>query len=143
MYLIDTNIFLEVLLGRGNKEECIDLLRLIESGEIKAFTTSFTIHSIEVIMDHFKKQKELKIFLETIQDFRGLNIYYTNIEDEISVIEEMKEGLDFDDALQSYVAKKLNLKMVSFDKHFDGVKGLTRLRPAEAIKYSSKRFRLG
>jgi len=138
VYLIDTNIFLEVLLGRENKEECISLLRMIESGELKAFTTSFMIHSIEVMMDHFKKQKELKIFLETIRDFRGLNIYYTNIEDEISVIDEMKEGLDFDDALQSYVAKKLNLRLVSFDKHFDGIKGLTRLRPAEAIRYHNK-----
>ena len=108
MYLIDTNVFLEVLLGRKNKGECISLLRMIESGEIKAFATSFTIHSIEVIMDHFKKQKELKIFLETIQSFRGLNIYYTSIEDEMLVVDEMETGLDFDDALQLYVTKKLN-----------------------------------
>ena len=59
-------------------------------------------------MDHFKKQKELKIFLETIQSFRGLNIYYTSIEDEMLVVDEMETGLDFDDALQLYVTKKLN-----------------------------------
>ena len=43
----------------------------------------------------------------------------------------MKDGLDFDDALQSYVAKKLDAKIVSFDKHFDKVKGLIRLRPRD------------
>ncbi len=116
---------------------------MIESWEIKVFSTSFTIHSIEVIMDHFRKQKELKIFLETIQSFRGLNIYYTSIENEMLVVEEMKRGLDFDDALQSYVAKKLNLKVVSFGKHFDGIEGITRLRPAEAVKHSSNQFRIG
>jgi predicted nucleic acid-binding protein len=35
----------------------------------------------------------------------------------------MEVGLDFDDALQSYVAKKLNLEIISFDRHFDGVEG--------------------
>lgn len=138
MYLIDTNIFLEVLLERENKDECISLLRMIERGDIRAFTSSFTMHSIEVIMEHFNKINELKIFLETIRYFRGLNIYYTSIEDEISVIEEMKKGLDFDDALQSYVVKKLGAKIVSFDKHFDGIEGLTRLQPAEAIKDRDK-----
>ena len=79
MYLIDTNIFLEVLLGRKNKDECISLFRMIESGEVKAFTTSFVIHSIEVIMDNFKKVNELKIFLEVVTEFKGLEIYSTDI----------------------------------------------------------------
>jgi predicted nucleic acid-binding protein len=46
----------------------------------------------------------------------------------------MIEGLDFDDALQSYVAKKLGAKIVSFDKHFDKVKGLSRSRPEQVVK---------
>ena len=45
----------------------------------------------------------------------------------------MEVGLDFDDALQSYVAKKLNLEIISFDRHFDGVEGLTRLRPKDVL----------
>lgn len=137
MYLIDTNIFLEVLLGRKNKDECISLFRMIERGEVKAFTTSFVIHSIEVIMDNFKKINELKIFLEVVTEFKGLEIYSTDIEDEISAIDMMKEGLDFDDALQSYIAKKLGAKIVSFDKHFDKVKGLDRVTPKDIVKNSN------
>jgi hypothetical protein len=106
VYLIDTNIFLEVLLERENKDECVSLLRRIEQGEIEAFTTSFTVHSIEVMMDHFKKIKELKIFLETIKGFKGLNIYYTNIGEEISAVEEMIEGLDFDDCTSILCSKE-------------------------------------
>lgn len=138
MYLIDTNIFLEVLLGRKNKDECISLFKMIERGEVKAFTTSFVIHSIEVIMDNFKKINELRIFLEVIAEFKGLEIYSTDIKDEISAIDMMKEGLDFDDALQSYIATKLGAKIVSFDKHFDKVRGLERLIPKNIVENSNE-----
>jgi len=138
VYLIDTNIFLEVLLGRKNKDECISLFKMIERGEVKAFTTSFVIHSIEVIMDNFKKINELRIFLEVIAEFKGLEIYSTDIKDEISAIDMMKEGLDFDDALQSYIATKLGAKIVSFDKHFDKVRGLERLIPKNIVENSNE-----
>jgi predicted nucleic acid-binding protein len=62
-----------------------------------------------------------------------MSIYNTDLRDEIAVIDEMDVGLDFDDALQSYVAKKLNLEIISFDRHFDGVEGLTRLRPKDVL----------
>jgi len=45
--------------------------------------------------------------------------------------------LDFDDALQSYIAKKLGVKIVSFDKHFDKVKGLDRVTPEDIVKNSN------
>jgi len=138
VYLIDTNIFLEVLLGRKNKDECISLFKMIERGEVKAFTTSFVIHSIEVIMDNFKKINELRIFLEVIAEFKGLEIYSTDIKDEISAIDMMKGGLDFDDALQSYIATKLGAKIISFDKHFDKVRGLERLIPKDIVKNSNE-----
>ena len=133
MYLIDTNIFLEVLLAREKKEECLSLLRKIEDNEVKASTTSFTIHSIEVIMANLGKVNELGIFLGNIEELKGLSIYYTTIAEERESLEIMEQaGLDFDDALQTYVAKKLGAEMVSFDKHFDKVKGLKRLRPEKA-----------
>ncbi|HHF09552.1 MAG TPA: type II toxin-antitoxin system VapC family toxin [Methanomicrobia archaeon] len=88
-------------------------------------------------MDNFKKVNELKIFLEVDTEFKGLEIYSTDIEDEVSAIDMMKEGLDFDDALQSYIATKLGVKIVSFDKHFDKVKGLDRVTPKDIVKNSN------
>jgi predicted nucleic acid-binding protein len=41
----------------------------------------------------------------SIVEFKGLRIYNTDLKDEIAVIDEMDNGLDFDDALQSYVAR--------------------------------------
>lgn len=134
MYLIDTNIFLEAILERKNKKECLALLRMIDRGEIKAFATTFTIHSIEVIMDHAGEPQALRTFLKSISGFKGLSVYNTTIDDELNVIDEMGTSLDFDDALQSSVAKKLNLRIVSFDRHFDGIEGLLRLRPKDITK---------
>lgn len=59
-----------------------------------------------------------------------MSIYSTTHDDEIAVIDEMKTGLDFDDALQSIVTRKFSLKIVSFDKHFDNIEGLTRFKPS-------------
>jgi len=102
---------------------------MIDKGDVKAFVTSFSLHSIEVILDKAGDTEPLKIFLSSISKFKGLSIYSTSINEEIAVIDEMNNGLDFDDALQAYVARKLNLKIVSFDRHFDGIQGLTRIKP--------------
>ena len=118
---------------RRYKDDCLALLRIVDRGDIRAFVTSFSIHSIEVILDKARDQQSLKIFLTSVGKFKGLSIYNTDLKDEIAVIEEMDAGLDFDDALQSYVAKKLNLKIISFDRHFDGIPGLIRLQPKEVL----------
>jgi predicted nucleic acid-binding protein len=133
LYLIDTNIFLEAMLNRKYKGECQALLRMIDDGDTKAFVTTYSIHSIETILDKIGNLEALRIFLKSIGKMKGLNVYNTDLKDEIAIIDEMELGLDFDDALQSYVAKKLNLKIVSFDRHFDGVEGMTRLRPKDVL----------
>ncbi len=44
MYLVDTNIFLEVLLSGGRKEECKIFLSLLRNGEKIGVVTDFSIH---------------------------------------------------------------------------------------------------
>lgn len=134
-YLIDANIFLEVLLARENKDECVSFLKKVEEGEVKAFVSSFIIHAMEVILINLGKAKELETFLEVIGNFKGLSVYSTKIEEEREAIEIIsQEGLDFDDALQTYIARKLNTQIVSFDKHFDRVKGIRRVEPGEILE---------
>jgi predicted nucleic acid-binding protein len=121
------------MLKRRNKDDCQALLRLIDKGDIKAFVTTYSLHSIETIFDKIGELEALKIFLTSIGKMKGLSIYNTDLKDEIAVVNEMELGLDFDDALQSYVSKKLNLEIISFDRHFDGVIGLTRLKPKDVL----------
>ncbi|RLE84578.1 MAG: VapC toxin family PIN domain ribonuclease, partial [Thermoprotei archaeon] len=63
MYLIDTNIFLEVMLSRKRSEECKRLLTMLREGKIKGITTDFTIYSIMILLEKFNRLSELKRFL--------------------------------------------------------------------------------
>ena len=134
MHLIDTNIFLEILLGRRRKEECKRLLKRIQMGKETGVVTDFSIHSIIVIMDSFKKFRELKTFLTSLTAYKGLHIYTTSLSDEIKAVElALKQKLDMDDAIQYAAALSLNAEsIISFDKHFDGLK-IPRKEPVELI----------
>jgi len=108
MYLIDTNIFLELFLDRERREECEKFLSRIESGELIGVITSFSLHSIAIILEKLKGLYAYKKFLEVIFN------------------------LTFDDALHYYVAKRFNLTLVSFDKDFDRT-DMKRKEPREII----------
>jgi len=130
MYLVDTNIFLEVLLSRAKKEECKNFLRALRDGKKSGIVTDFTIHSIVVIMDQLKKLSELKTFLLSLLAYRGLHVYSTTIADEVKATEVAAEqNLDMDDAIQysSALSAKADA-MVSFDKHLDNLK-IPRIEP--------------
>ena len=44
----------------------------------------------------------------------------TNTNDELDIVRAMKKlKLDFDDSMQFHVCQKNNLKIISYDKHFD------------------------
>ena len=95
MYLIDTNIFLEVMLKREKSKECKKLLKLLKDGKVKGIVTDFTIHSIIVILDRFKKLEELKKFLLSIRAYKGLYVYNTSLGCEAKAVDIAKEtGLD-------------------------------------------------
>lgn len=124
MYLIDTNIFLEVLLLQDRKDECESFLNLLRNGKKTGIVTDFTIHSIIVIMGNLDRLNELKIFLLSLTAYKGLRIYHTTIADELNAAEiAVKQKLDMDDAIQYSTALSLNVEaIVSFDKHFNNLK---------------------
>ncbi len=131
MILIDTNIYLELFLGRERADDCEKLLNKISGGGSEAVTTKFSVHAAEALLN---ETKLILTFLRNIENSIGLEIYETSLDDEIAVSMTMnKLGLDFDDALQYYVAKKLGVEaIISYDKHFDGL-DLLRKEPAEMI----------
>ncbi|MFQ6087014.1 MAG: type II toxin-antitoxin system VapC family toxin [Candidatus Bathyarchaeia archaeon] len=130
MYLVDTNIFLEVLLSGTRKEECKNFLTSLKNGEKSGIITDFTIHSIIVIMDGLNRLTELKTFLLSLLAYKGLHIYPTTIAEEVKATEIASEqNLDMDDAIQYSSALSVEAEAImSFDKHFDGLK-IPRLEP--------------
>jgi len=135
MYLIDTNIFLEVLLGRRRKKECKRFLREIRDGKLRAFFTDFSVHSIIVIMSSFNRLDGLKKFLRSLRGYKGLSVYNTSLGDEVRAIENCKKlNLSVEDSIQYTVARKLGVTaIISYDKHFDGL-DIPRLEPSNVVK---------
>ncbi len=131
--LIDTNIFLEFFLGQERAKACRQFLKRVEKGEIGRFVTDFTLHSIGIILEKYKKKELLPGIFASLNTFKGLKLLSANLE-ELSLISEfsMVTSLDFDDAYQAYFCKKLNIPIVSYDSHFDGI--IKRLKPEEILQ---------
>lgn len=118
MYLIDTNIFLEILLEQEKSNECKDFLdKNIDSLNI----SDFTLHSIGVILF---RQKEDQSFLRFISDtLIRVNLLSLPINKykEVVIIKN-NLGLDFDDSYQYSICRQFNLTLVTMDKDFKRVK---------------------
>ena len=114
MYLIDTNVFLEILLGQEKKETAKQFLNS-HQGEL--FITDFTLHSIGVVLFRLKLPE---IFLEFVQDVLPNVEVVTLPESEYEKVAEfdLKYGLDFDDAYQCAVAVSKGLTIVTMDDDF-------------------------
>ncbi len=111
MYLVDTNIFLEVLLGQNKREVCKNFLR---KNLDKICISDFTLHSMGVIL--FKNHKE-DIFKNFAADLLNkIQIFGLSKESYLYLPEVKKNfNLDFDDAYQYYIAKEQELELVTMD----------------------------
>jgi len=129
-YLIDTNVFLEGLLGQEKTKEVEKLFQTISLAQMAI--TDFSLHSIGVILFRLKKAELFISFLEDMIT-EGMAVFSLNINDLKRLGKfSQKFNLDFDDAYQYAVAEKYNLQIISFDKDFDRTeKG--RKEPAQII----------
>ncbi|GAB6948298.1 type II toxin-antitoxin system VapC family toxin [Vulcanisaeta sp. JCM 16161] len=133
MYLIDANIFLEVIYRRDKWAECYEFLNRVKKGDIRAYALHFTIHAISAILG---KPDLVSKFLSEISTWRGLVIIDSPVDEEAMAAElAFKVGLDFDDGLHYYYAKKIGLKLISFDKDFDKT-DIKRLEPRDVLRTS-------
>lgn len=132
LILLDTNIFLELLLDQKRAAECENLLEHIATGDIEAAITHFAVHAVEAVLED---SKTLATFLANLEHSAGMVIYDTTLSDEMAAaLISQKIDLDFDDALQYYVAKKLGAEsIVSFDEHFDKL-DIRRVEPRDLLR---------
>ncbi len=116
--LLDTNIFLEVLLSQ---ERAGDVKKLLSNdSEQDLFITDFSLHSIGVILFRAKQIGMFSRFVADMVEDAGIAVL-TMSNAEITRVSENAErfDLDFDDAYQYSVAEKHGLTMISFDSDFD------------------------
>jgi predicted nucleic acid-binding protein len=92
--------------------------------------TSFSLHAIEAVMARAEEYSSLQQFLEFVLEHPYLNVYYTTVEQEVEVSRLAPSvRLDMDDALQYFVAKREDLTLVTLDRDFRKVKGISLRSP--------------
>ncbi len=123
MYLIDTNIFLEILLAQEKHEVCKQFL---DKNNGNFCISDFSLHSIGVIL--FKNAKE-DIFQKFVIDVIGNTEIISCQKDMYEELAKTKKdfGLDFDDAYQYNIAKEQELEIVTMDKDFKRVKEIIKI----------------
>jgi len=120
MFLVDTNIFLEVILSQDKKENCKNFLNK-NIGKINI--TDFSLHSICIILLRYGKEDIFQKFIkDVLPNVKILSLPLELYSEIVSI--KRRLNLDFDDIYQYSVAKFYKLKLVTMDRDFKKVKDI-------------------
>lgn len=133
MYLVDSNVWLELLLEQERAEEVAQFLQIVGTDEL--WITEFTIYSIGIIMTRLNKDEIFEDFLSDVLEDSSVKRICLSIDDLKQVIQVARKfRLDFDDAYQYVAAEKNDLCLVSFDADFDRAE-MGRRTPSEILAF--------
>ena len=127
-FLVDTNIWLEVLLSQQRAEEVRQLFERCEGSEFAI--TDFSLHSIGIVLTGLGRDEAFAHFVADTFERAGTHLVRLESAEMNRLLAARKQfGLDFDDAYQYAAAEKYNLTLLSFDTDFDRT-GRGRKTPA-------------
>jgi hypothetical protein len=133
VFLLDTNIWLERLLGQRQADIVGDLLDTLSTSEM--CMTDFTLHSIGVICNRLQQRDVFVQFVEDLLIDSDVLVVTVPPEGMKRVVEVMNNSnLDFDDAYQYVAAEREKAIIISFDKDFDKTEQ-GRWTPIQAINH--------
>lgn len=119
--LIDTSIFLEVILNQQRAEEAKALLSEITAHDM--FMTDFSLHSIGILLFRHRQHEIFQKFCSDMIRNSGVKVLSVPVEDMGKIANSARNfHLDFDDAYQYVTAESHNLTIVSFDADFNRTK---------------------
>ena len=119
--LLDTNIFLEVILGQERANEARTLLSKVEEHEF--FISDYSLHSIGLLLFRRGKHEVFRRFLKDMILDPGVVVITLSAQEMERLIDVAQRfHLDFDDAYQYAVAERYDLTLVSLDSDFDRTK---------------------
>jgi predicted nucleic acid-binding protein len=116
--LLDTNIWLELLLGQ---EKAARVSRLLSETPVERLhVTDFSLHSVGVILTRAGRLATLSRFLNDLLSPPGVSVVRLSPE-ELRLLPAISDRfeLDFDDAYQYAAARCRGLALYSYDRHFD------------------------
>jgi len=117
MYLVDTNVFLEILLDQSKKDVCKQFL---DTNVGRLHLSEFSLHSIGIILFRYGQETVFSSFLTDVLP----NILVVSLPlDQYGEVVTAKTSmaLDFDDAYQYRVAKSYELAIVTMDQDFESI----------------------
>ena len=130
-FLVDTNLFIEVLLNQVNAGEARTFLENSKGHEL--FVSDFALHSIGLLLFRHKQHQVFRQFLQDVIGRVGIGLVSLSAPEMDAVVDgAAKFNLDFDDAYQHSLALRHGLKIVTFDADFDRTTE-GRLLPANVL----------
>ena len=118
MFLVDTNILLEILLKQAKRKKC---RKFLDDNIGNINISDFSLHSIGLILFRYNKEDSFKKFVgDFMPNARILSLPPELYGDIVDIRKNLY--LDFDDAYQYRIAKYYELKVVTMDKDFEKVK---------------------
>lgn len=131
MYLLDTNIWLERLLGQAQSATVGQLLERLPTDQM--LMSDFTLHSLGVILHRLGHRAVFPVFVQDVLIDGGIALISLPSTSMAQVVAAMDRfGLDFDDGYQYSVAERGHAAIVSFDAHFDQT-DRGRLTPTQVL----------
>jgi predicted nucleic acid-binding protein len=116
--LIDTNVFLELLLAQNQADQARRVLENTASHSLHI--SDYSLHSIALLLLRRQQADTFRLFLSDVFSRAGVLMLALAPGDLATVVDfAQRFRLDFDDAYQLTVAEQHNLTIVSFDSDFD------------------------
>jgi hypothetical protein len=115
MYLLDTNIILELLLDQEQADRVAQFLN--QAPPLHLHLTEFSLYSLGVILLRLKRNET---FIQAVDDLLlsgAIGLVRLEVQDMGKIAETARNfALDFDDAYQYVAAEKYDLGLLSFDR---------------------------
>ncbi len=118
MYLLDTNIFLEIHLAQNKKEIC---KKFIKDNTGSCSLSDFTLYSIGIVLFRSDRFEDYVSFYNDISGMMSILSLPDSQHPEMTASAK-KIKFDFDDSYQYQVAKFYKKTIVTMDNHFKRVK---------------------
>lgn len=129
--LVDTNIFIEVLLNQASAGEARTFLENRKGHEL--YVSDFALHSIGLLLFRHNQHQVFRQFLQDVIDRASIGMVSLSTPQMDRVVDvAAKFNLDFDDAYQHRAATQHGLRIVNFDADFDHTTE-GRLRPSDVL----------
>ena len=129
--LVDTNLFLEVLLTQARSDESRTVLENRAGHEL--FVCDFAVHSIGLLLFRRRQHEVFRKFLQDVIGDAGVAVISLTAQELDSLVEvAARFNVDFDDAYLYRIAIKHGLRIMSYDADLDRT-AEGRLLPAEVL----------